>query len=106
MLAGPLGEKRRGNPSGDVGHLICLLWIQMEGGSQAWGGGGADGNLILAISTQLVLRRGSSETVTGWPSFLDDCLPMQEVGSQHRQRKSLVVGRHGKQEKSQRQKTL
>ena len=25
--AGPLGETKRGNPSENTGHLICLLWL-------------------------------------------------------------------------------
>lgn len=73
----------------------------MEGGSRAW-----EGNVILALSTQLVFGRGRQKIVPGRPSFLDDYLLMQEEGSQHRQWKSLVVGGHGKQKRSQRQETL
>lgn len=33
LSAGPSGETKGGNPSGDTGHLVPRLWIRKEGWS-------------------------------------------------------------------------
>lgn len=61
LSAGPLGETKRGKPSGNLGHLLCLLQVQGKGWFTV-PGRWVQCNLILASNPSWWFKRGRQRT--------------------------------------------